>query len=323
MRSYFLVISIAPRLARAKFAAICGGLLLQAAAVGADIVLDKPGANGELVAISITGEIQPGDDLVFARLAKGAKQIWLNLKSPGGDVDAAIGIGSEVRTHDGIVVTDACYSSCVLIFAGGVTRTGSGLFDDPVVGVHRIFFADLQAGLTSQQVKAMYDAHLKRIRTYLAKMNVAPELLSFMQSIEPADVHVLTQKELARYGLGASDVIYNERMVADRAEELGLSSLEYRIREKRSSDALTGVTSDCKDIAAEPSEDERSQAARLQISVDKILQADCALAIHYGISFELYRQRSGEVSKRCSQFTDQTQNNRCEMHFMTTGRAVP
>ena len=323
MRSFFPTHLIAPRPALAKFAVICAGLFLQTAALGADIVLDNPSATRELVAINLTGEIRSGDDLVFARLAKGAKQIWLNLKSPGGNVDAALSIGSEVRKHDGIVVTDGCYSSCVLIFAGGVTRTGRGFIDDPVVGVHRIFFADLQAGLTSQQVKTVYDTQLNRIRVYLAKMNVAPELLSFMQSIGPDNVHVLTREELDRYGLGANDVIYNERMVADRAEELGITSLEYRSREKRISDAISGVNSECKDSAAEPSDSDRALAAKLNSSVDKILQAACASAIRYGIPLELYRRRSADVNVRCSEFSDQTQNRRCDMHYMTTGRPVP
>ncbi len=175
----------APGLVRAGISVICPCTLLQNTAVGADITIDKPHANSELVVISITGEIRPGDNIVFAGLAMGAKQIWLNLNSPGGDVAAAIGIGSEVRRRDGIVSTDGCYSSCVLIFAGGVTRIGSGILDNPVVGVHRIFFADLPAGLTSTQVKTIYDAQLNRVRNYLAQLNVAPELLSFMQSICP------------------------------------------------------------------------------------------------------------------------------------------
>jgi hypothetical protein len=52
-------------------------------------------------------------------------------------------------------------------------------------------------------------------------------------------------------------------------------------------------------------------------------QADCASAFPYGICFELYRRRSAEVNARCSQFSDQTQNNRCDRHFMATGRATP
>ena len=92
----------APGLVRAGISVICPCTLLQNTAVGADITIDKPHANSELVVISITGEIRPGDNIVFAGLAMGAKQIWLNLNSPGGDVAAAIGIGSEDRRRDAI-----------------------------------------------------------------------------------------------------------------------------------------------------------------------------------------------------------------------------
>jgi hypothetical protein len=306
---------------KAMSVALFAGLLIQKTAMCADIVVDKS-SNHELVSISLTGEIKRGDDLVFARLAKSAKEISLSLESSGGDVDTAMAIGSIIRKSEGWVMTRACYSACVLIFAGGVTRTGPAIVDEPVVGVHRIFFAELQPGLTASQVKARYDAQLNRVRSYLAEMNVAPELLSFMQSIEPGDMHVLTQKELNLYGLRTQDAIYAERLVAARSEELGISSLEYRTREQRGND-------ECKDVAAtmkEPTEAERAMATNWGISVDiyrqRSSQVECAMAIHYGTSVDIYRQRSSQVNERCRRYTDYKQN-RCQMHFMTTGRATP
>jgi hypothetical protein len=297
------------------------GMLPQESALCADITATTSGGGTELLTVTMTGEINPGDDLIFARLTKGTGKVWLNLNSPGGDVDAAMRIGAEVRKHDGIVVTDGCYSSCVLIFAAGVIRTGvgAGFGPDPVVGVHRIFFAELQPGLTSNQIKARYDAQLSRIRVYLAKMNVAPEFLSFMQSFKPDDIHILTRQELDAYGLGSNDVVDDERMIADRAEELGISSFEYRKREKRSYE-------ECKNADVStmgPTAAERAESAEMGVSTDLLLRSKCALAIHYGISVDLYRQRSTEVSRKCAPYTDQAQNNRCSVHFMATGRAVP
>lgn len=266
-------------------------LLVQKPAMCADISVDKSRGDNEYVNIRITGEIKQGDDLVFAKLANGAKQVFLNLYSEGGDVDAAIGIGLVVRKHNGIVSTGKCYSSCVLIVAGGVMRDGFPGFDDPVIGVHRIFFSKLQPGLTSSQIKTLYDAQLNRIQRYLAKMNVAPELLSFMQSIEPSDMHIMTHKELNRYGLGPTDVIYEERMIAEMAELLGISSIEYRRRVQRGRD-------ECED-------------------------SDCTEPIRYGTSIDIYQQRIPQVMKLCLHYTDQTQQHRCFVHFMATGRATP
>ena len=243
----------------------------------------------------------------------------MHLESTGGDVDAAIGIGSVVRRSEGIVLASDCYRACVLIFAGGVVRSGAAAFDEPVIGVHRIFFARLQPGLTPSQVKARYDAQLNRVRSYLAEVNVAPELLSFMQSIEPGDMHILTREERNRYGLRSQDVAYNEFLVAERAAELGISSLEYRKREQRGRD-------ECRDAAAstmEPTEAERAAASRLVTSVETYRRVECAQAIQYGTSLEIYRQRQTQVKERCRRYTDQTQQNRCQVHFMATGRAVP
>jgi len=39
--------------------------------------LNHQGVNA-LAAISLTGEIRPDDDVAFARLVKGAKQVWLD-----------------------------------------------------------------------------------------------------------------------------------------------------------------------------------------------------------------------------------------------------
>ena len=306
-------------LLRAISVVLFAGLLALNPARCAEIVVDGAVGGHEFVGISLSGEIKRGDDLVFARLVGSGRKVWLHLESAGGDVDAAMGIGSVVRKREGLVFAGNCNSACVLIFAGGVVRGGAGMFDEPVIGVHRIFFAELQPGHTPKQVKALYDAQLNRVRGYLAEMNVAPELLSFMQSIEPGDMHVLTREELNRYGLRSQDVTYNEFLVAERAGELGISSLEYRRREQRGRD-------ECKDIAGtamEPTEAEREMAAHWGTSIEIYRQVECAQAFHYGTSLETYRKRSSQANERCRRYTDQTQQNRCQVHFMATGRAVP
>src|SRR5258705_5000199 len=81
-----------------------------AAEIGADI--KTPGS----FTITFRGEIRAGDDLVFARLLKREGQLWVDLDSPGGDIDAALAIGRLVRKREGSVnVKGKCYSACVLI----------------------------------------------------------------------------------------------------------------------------------------------------------------------------------------------------------------
>jgi hypothetical protein len=193
----------------------------------AEFTIINPGGKGLM--INMKGEIEKGDDVRFSIASGSAKSVWLYLDSVGGEPETAMRIGSLLRQKNGWVMAKRCYSSCVLIFAGGIYRTGYGR-KAPVVGVHRIYFGQLPAELTSDQVKALYDQTLQHIRDYLAKMNVAPELLSYMQSFEPENIHVLSKSELRRFGLGENDPVFMEREVADRAKSMGISSLELRMR---------------------------------------------------------------------------------------------
>ncbi len=298
--------------------ALLAVIFFQESVMSADFVIDTSLSDHDFRNITLSGEIKPGDDVVFSQMVKNAKQVWLNLNSLGGDIDTAMAIGAIVRKKEGTVLASACYSSCVLIFAGGVTRGGPGVFGTPVVGVHRMFFSKLRPELSASQVKTEYDSQLKRIRNYLTEMNVLSELLTLMQSIQPEDIHILTREELNRYGLGAQDVIYSERQVAARAEELGISSLEYRSREQRGRD-------ECKNSAAmmQPTDLERSEAKRMDLPIDYVLSSTCALAIHYGISVATYRQRASVVGEKCHHFTEQSKQNRCQVHYMATGNAAP
>jgi hypothetical protein len=306
------------RFCRPLWAAVFASLFVHAPAICADMVIDKSLGGDEFVNISLSGEIKRGDDLLFDRLVRGGRKIWLNLDSTGGDVDAAMGIGSIIRRSEGLVFAGNCFSACVLIFAGGVVRGGASVFDDPNIGVHRIYFATLSSGLTAGEVKSRYDSQLDRVRVYFAEMNVAPEFLSFMQSIEPSDVRILTRAELNRYGLGSQDVAYNEYLVAERAAELGISSIEYRRREQRG-------RSECKSaigVVGEPTELERTKAARSGTSVEINRQVECMQAIRYGISIDIYRRRESQVNEQCRRYAGQKQKNLCTIHFMVTGRAI-
>jgi len=178
--------------------------------------------------VQVKGAIAPGDEKAFARAAKSIRtlqpEMWItDLDSSGGDVDTAMAIGRIIRAGDGAVATTtACSSACVLVYAAGVRRAGANL------NVHRVFFSSLKPGLSQTQVKAAYDAELERVRVYLKEMDVAPELMSFMQSFSPEDMHRLTSEEVERFGLGGTDPIYDERKTAAAAALYGLSSYQFR-----------------------------------------------------------------------------------------------
>lgn len=218
-------------------------------AFSADIYAAKPnskkhesGGNykcGDLI-IHITGTISNGDAsklrIVMRKLmaefgeesCRGASMI-IYLDSEGGNIDQAIELGrfireNELSTH--VNIFTKCYSSCPLIFAGGVTRTA---FEN--IGIHRPYFYDLKDKLTSLQVRQEIDLLNKKIESYLLEMDISKNLLDAMLSIPPSEIKILSETELKSYRLTGEDMAYNERGVSKQAKIYNISSYEYRKRD--------------------------------------------------------------------------------------------
>jgi len=159
----------------AKLLLALGAVAFGPSVRGAEVFQDGLGR------IYISGTIEHGDADRFVALPTGSPFLDVTIDSPGGDVDTAMKIGAEIRRREGRVSTDSCFSACVLIYAGAVQRSSGSkvpvLFNGstPTVGVHRMYFSDLPAGKTQQEVQSYYDARWMRVRDYLRKMNVAPE----------------------------------------------------------------------------------------------------------------------------------------------------
>jgi hypothetical protein len=159
----------------------------------------------------------------------------ITLNSLGGDLAAAMEIGSLVRDQNitGIVDSSAkCVSACVFVLAGATQRKIKGL-----VGIHRPYFTRFGNAGSSEVVQG-YGALLKRAREYLRNMGVADRLLDEMLRIEPTDVRFLSRPELDGYGLGEGPPANNVETVASLKEAIevkaaaayGLSRLEYNRR---------------------------------------------------------------------------------------------
>jgi hypothetical protein len=109
--------------------------------------------------IDLSGEITQADVKRFrelsAFLVPRFDVVTVNLNSPGGDVLAAIEIGSVLRDNWMWTIindNDECASACVLVFAAGAER-GTG--DLSVVRIHRPHFdAALFGRLGQSQAKA-------------------------------------------------------------------------------------------------------------------------------------------------------------------------
>jgi hypothetical protein len=159
----------------------------------------------------------------------------ITLDSLGGDLAAAMDIGSLVRDQNITAIVDSsakCVSACVFVLAGATHRKIKGF-----VGIHRPYFMKVE-NATSSEVVEGYGALLKRAREYLRNMGVSDRLLDEMLRIEPTDVRFLSRPELDAYGLGEGPPANNIETVASLKEAVevkaaaayGLSRSEYNRR---------------------------------------------------------------------------------------------
>ena len=151
------------------------------------------------------------------------------LVSDGGDVDAALAIGRllrENKAHVSIPHNHQCNSSCVFLIAGAVTRLIVG-----EVGIHRPYFAELSMDVPVATIRNVREEQVKKIRSFLDEMDIAPQLLDAMLSVPPSEVRYLSKPELQFYRLSITDPTHEEAGAAMFAEVLGISTAEWRRRQ--------------------------------------------------------------------------------------------
>ncbi|MBJ6125410.1 hypothetical protein [Microvirga splendida] len=165
----------------------------------------------------MSGTIVPGDARRFEELLdkEGASIRSLGLRSPGGDVAEAIQIGRTVRkrllrtsapTEDGdgqricfvggspeVSSECVCLSSCFLIYAAGIHRSGY------VLGLHRPRYEEaFFAKLPLEQANAKYSAVIEQIKAYLVEMGVGDAYLRRMLRVSSSEMEILTREEAER-----------------------------------------------------------------------------------------------------------------------------
>ena len=178
------------------------------------------------------------------RKAAANKQFFIfivELDSRGGSVNAAMAIGRIIRKEQaGAFVSNGavCLSSCVLILAGGSFRSFEGK-----IGIHRPYLPVPAGDVSSQNVKAIYQQMLQDLRVYFREMNVADGLADAMLRINPENIRLLSEKELANYGLTTVDPIAMETLDLQEAKSNGLDRQEYMRRKVLAEAQCGGPTS--------------------------------------------------------------------------------
>jgi hypothetical protein len=208
--------------------------------VGPHVVLER--SCGEFLdqcsaSITINGPISKADANAFRLILDGearrtGKQIrpFVSISSQGGDVEAAMQIGHDLRRTEGeLLYTGPCYSACVLIAAGAVNRLGMA---QGIIGIHRPYFADATtANLTEADLR--YKKLMIDVYDYLREMNMPDEVFQLMQSVGPDEISELSAPDGRRLGFAGNDPAYEEAQIAAKARRYGLTSAEYRQRQAK------------------------------------------------------------------------------------------
>jgi hypothetical protein len=165
-------------------------------------------------------------------------------------------------------------------------------------------------------------------------MNVAPELLSFMQSFEPERTHQLTDEELRRYGLSEEDPIAQEQRVADVASLWGITSMQYRerllLRDEScrtwSPESLLHMNNKENDElykAGMPSPDaldtnfKRHRARETDFGTK---YERCSMRVLSGLEDSVVRARLSMADQICGKRSNDPSNNRCRVRVVRTGK---
>lgn len=181
----------------------------------------------------INGQITKSDIKKIEDAAKFANQnkrtAMFRLNTEGGDVEAAIAIGRQLRqlrAHAFTFEQGRCYSACIFILAGATKRAITNS-----IGIHRPYSTGSQFdfGKINNEQKRL-EIYIKK---YLAEMNVSPLLWDFMNSIPPEKIHFPSKYELQKYGIIDIDPTQQELDDSNEAQNFGISKIEYYKRKSQ------------------------------------------------------------------------------------------
>jgi len=221
----------------------------------------------------IEGTIQKTDVDIFSKGVEDSRSTVVNvlLDSHGGDVYAAMAIGRVLRENElsvAVAVPAECLSSCALIYIAGVQRVNFG-----TIGLHRPYL--IGSPLQTAEISKAMPKMLQDIRSYVSEMGVTEEFFNIMVNTDPANVR-LYRADIEDL-VPEKDPVWEEIDVARQARQYGISTEEYRTREKYGEKT-------CKTDSD---------------------YTNCTWAIDWGLSLPLFRSRLGLAWQKC-RYSDAT-----------------
>lgn len=182
----------------------------------------------------LEGRISPDDVSIFKRSLEKAGNngsLLLFLNSEGGDLSTAIEIGKLVRRWPNssvqVLQDSKCFSACVFVLAGGLHRQVDGQ-----VGIHRPFNSTTDSN-TYESTEKAFRMLEQSAKAFLKDMNVPTSLYDEMMSVPPQKLRLLTDVELARFGIGQGDPAWQDNQDAVAARRYGYNKEECLHRKER------------------------------------------------------------------------------------------
>ena len=140
--------------------------------------------------ISIEGQIELKDVEAFKAVASRMTSATVNLKSPGGQVGAAIAIGELIRVMGyGTNVKEFCASACALIWLSGHPRYMSSTAR---IGFHAAYDAANQQATSSGNAV---------VGAYLNKLGLSYNAIAFMTQAPPKNLAYMTPNDAKKFGI--------------------------------------------------------------------------------------------------------------------------
>jgi len=131
----------------------------------------------------------------------------LDIKSAGGSVEAAIRAGDAIGENNWTVWVRSdsmCHSACVLLLAAGDMRVIAG-----PVGIHRMVRVGSSATSRrelGEELRGISD----ELRDYLQRNGASNEVYDLMTTVPNRTLHLLSDEELARYGLSGANAVEDD-----------------------------------------------------------------------------------------------------------------
>jgi len=187
---------------------------------------------GDVVRVRYAGKIARDFTALVERVTRMAEELGishrvLDLDSTGGHVEDAIRTGDWIGNHRWTLWVredSVCHSACVFVLAGGDSRVLAGR-----VGIHRII--RLSSTATSRhELNTELQAVYGTVRAYLERNGASPLLADAMKTVPNRSLRLLTQDELAAYGLDGNNAAQDD---LDRVRLLAKCGDDFMLRRDR------------------------------------------------------------------------------------------